>query len=142
MLTRFLWVISLALLLVSEGQLYAITCEECKEMEKTRTRIQQELSAEEKDLANAYEKKEFQKVRDLRAKMTELRKQVLDTKAHDERCQHACRPDVVKQAQCSKIRNEIVKMEEASESEQDTAKVDALYKDLLRCNTELKQLKK
>ncbi len=142
MLTRFLWIFSLVLLLMSQGQLYAITCEECKEMEKTRTRIQQELSAYEKDLADAYEKKQFQKVRDLRAKMTDLRKQVLDTKAHDERCQRACRPDVVKQEQCTKIRNEIVKLEEAPESEQDTAKVDALYKDLLKCNTELKQIKK
>ena len=139
---RLLLAFGLTLLVMAPGKLCAITCEECKDMEKKRANVQQELSIKEKELNAAFEKKEFLKVREIRTSMTDLRKQLLDAKAHEEKCQYACRADVVQQAKCAKLREEIVKMEEAPESEQDIAKVDALYRDLLRCDTELKQLKK
>ncbi len=142
MSTRLLVAFGLALLVMAHGQLWAITCEECKDMDKKRVSVQQELSIKEKELNTAFEKKEFTKVRDIRTSMTDLRRQLLETKAHEEKCRYACRADVVQFAKCAKLREEIVKMEEAPESEQDTAKVDALYRDLLRCDTELKQLKK
>jgi hypothetical protein len=142
MSTRLLLAFGLALLVLSAGRLFAITCEECNEMDKKRANIQLELGIKEKELSTAFDKKEFTKVRDIRTTMTDLRKQLLDTKANEEKCKYACRADVVQQAKCAKLREEIVKVEEAPESEQDTAKVDALYKDLLRCDTEMKQLKK
>ena len=91
---------------------------------------------------------------------------MLELRSKDEECRNACRPDVVKAAECSKIREEIIKLENPSESEEkpkekseekpetkpqekqeqkseaEIAKIDGLYRDLQRCNKELRQLKK
>jgi hypothetical protein len=138
------------LVLFTAVQVSAVTCEECREIEKNKTEAQREITEKDKDLTTAFEKKEFVKVRDIRSKVTELRKKVLDLRAKDEECKQACRPDVIKAAECSKIREEILKLEGESKpeeepkekSEEQIAKIDALYRDLQRCNKELKGLKK
>ncbi|MGO9116202.1 MAG: hypothetical protein ACLQPD_01175 [Desulfomonilaceae bacterium] len=139
-----------SLVIFTAAQLSAMTCEECREIEKTKAETQQEITAKDKDLTTAFEKKEFLKVRDIRNKVTELRKKLLDLRAKDEECRQACRPDVIKAAECSKIREEIIKLEDESKpeeepkekSEEQIAKIDALYRDLQRCNKELKEFKK
>lgn len=171
-----------ALMIFTVGQVRAVTCEECREIEKNRQHIQEDVNSKEKDLNAAFEKKEFKKVREIRLSITELRKKMLELRSKDEECRDACRPDVVKAAECSKIRDEIVKLENPSESEEkpkekseektevkseqksevkadekpetkpqekqeqkseaEIAKIDGLYRDLQRCNKELKQLKK
>ena len=138
------------LAIFTAGQVFAVTCEECREIDKNKVETQQVITEKDKELATAFEKKEFQKVRDIRSKVTELRKKLLDLRAKDEECRQACQPDVVKTAECSKIRDEILKLEDESKSEEkpqeksedQIAKVDALYRDLQRCNKELKELKK
>jgi hypothetical protein len=159
-------IIAGALIIFIVGQVRAVTCEECREIEKDRQRIQEDVNSKEKDLNTAFEKKEFKKVREIRLSITELRKKMLELRSKDEECRNACRPDVVKAAECSKIREEIIKLENPSESEEkpkekseekpetkpqekqeqkseaEIAKIDGLYRDLQRCNKELRVLKK
>jgi hypothetical protein len=161
-----LFIIIGALTILAVGQVRAVTCEECKEIDKNKQQIQEEVNSKEKDLSAAFEKKEFKKVREIRTKITELRKKMLELRSKDEECREACRPDVVKTAECSKIRDEIIKLEDALESankpaekseekpeekaqakqeqkpDDQIAKIDGLYRDLQRCNKELRQLKK
>ncbi|HTY26046.1 MAG TPA: hypothetical protein VMC85_23150 [Desulfomonilaceae bacterium] len=136
------WIMLGAMMVLLEGRVNAITCDECRETEKNKVRIQQEITAKDQDLKTAFEKKEFQKVRDIRNRVTEMRKQLNELRANDDKCKDACRPDVVKTAECAKIREEILKTEDESQSREQIEKVDALYRDLLRCNNELKLLKK
>ena len=163
-----------ALTILTIGQVRAVTCEECREIEKNRQRIQEDVNSKEKDLNTAFEKKEFKKVREIRLGITELRKKIIELRSKDEECRNACRPDVVKAAECSKIREEIIKLEDASKSDEkpaeksegkpeaksdekpetkpqekqeqkpeaEIAKIDGLYRDLQRCNKEMRQLKK
>jgi hypothetical protein len=147
-----------ALMIFTVGQVRAVTCEECREIEKNRQQIQEDVNSKEKDLNAAFEKKEFKKVREIRLSITELRKKIIELRSKDEECRNACRPDVVKAAECSKIREEIIKLEDSSKpdekpaeksegkseakSEAEIAKIDGLYRDLQRCNKELRQLKK
>jgi hypothetical protein len=143
-------IIAGSLVIFTAVQVSAITCEECREIEKTKAETQREITDKDKDLTTAFEKKEFTKVRDIRTKVTDLRKKLLDLRTKDEECRQACRPDVVKAAECSKIREEIIKAEDEpksedepkEKSEEQIAKTDALYRDLQRCNKELKELKK
>ncbi len=170
------------LVIFAAGQVSAVTCEECREFEKSKHEIQQDVTEKDKDLSTAFEKKEFKKVQEIRTKVTELRKKLLELRSKDEECKGACRPDVVKSAECSKIRDEIIKLENPSESEEkpkeksedktevkseeksetkaeekpeakpqekqeqksdaEIAKIDGLYRDLQRCNKELRELKK
>jgi hypothetical protein len=148
------------------GQVRAVTCEECREIDKNKQQIQENVNSREKVLSAAFEKKEFKKVGEIRAEITELRKKMLELRSKDQECREACRPDVVKAAECSKIREEIIKLEDASKSEEKSgeksedkpeeksqekpeqkpedqiAKIDGLYRDLQRCNKEMRQLKK
>jgi hypothetical protein len=163
-----------ALAIFTASQVFAVTCEECREMEKNKQEIQQDVTAKDKDLSTAFEKKEFKKVGEIRSKVTELRKKLLELRSKDDECKNACRPDVVKAAECSKIRDEIIRLEDSSKSEEkqgekseeksaekseekpeeksaekpeqksadQIAKIDGLYRDLQRCNKELRELKK
>ena len=131
-------------------QVSALTCEECRQIEKSKMETQQDITEKEKDLSTASEKKEFKKVLEIRSKLIDLRKKIVDFRTKDDECKQACRPDVIKAAECSKIRDEILKTEDESKSEEqpqeksedEIAKIDALYRDLQRCNKELRQLKK
>ncbi len=155
-----------ALTIFTVGQVRAVTCEECREIEKDKHQIQEDVISKEKDLNTAFEKKEFGKVREIRGKITELRKKMLELRSKDDECKDACRPGVIKAAECSKIREEIIKLEDSlgsadksgerseekseersqekqeQKSEDQIAKIDGLYRDLQRCNKELRQLKK
>jgi len=155
-----------ALTIFVAGQVGAVTCEECREIEKNKQRIQEDVTAKDKDLSTAFEKKEFKKVGEIRSKVTELRKKLLELRSKDDECKEACKPDVVKAAECTKIRDEIIKLEDPSKSEEkpgekseeksevkaqekpeqksedQIAKIDGLYRDLQRCNKELRELKK
>lgn len=172
--TNTILIIFGVLMIFAVGQVRAVTCEECREIDKNKQQIQEDVNSKEKDLNAAFEKKEFKKVREIRLKIIELRKKMLELRTKDEECRDACRPDVVKTAECSKIREEIIKLEYPSESEDksgekaedkpeaksdekpetkpqekleqkseaEIAKIDGLYRDLQRCNKELRQLKK
>ena len=119
----------------------AITCKECREIEDQKLKLQEELEVKEKQLKAAYEAKRVREVTDVRTRIVELKRQLLDLRKDDAACRDACRPDVVKEAECNDLRTEILKLEEASESGGDVAAIDKLYKDLARCNEDLRRIK-
>jgi len=117
-----------------------MTCDECQDLDKKKSLTQQELTQKDKDLDAAFKKRQFQKVNQIRNEVTALRKKLLEFKGSEEDCKKACRPEVVKDAQCRNIMNDIVKLEDSQEV--DTSKVDSLYRDLSKCRRELEKLKK
>ncbi|MBI5571079.1 MAG: hypothetical protein HY914_14135 [Desulfomonile tiedjei] len=119
----------------------AITCKECREMENQKLKLQEELEMKEQRLKSAYEAKQVREVTELRTRIVELKRQLLDLRKEDAVCREACRPDVVKEADCNDIRAEILKLEESSDAGGDVAAVDKLYKDLARCNEDLRRIK-
>lgn len=134
------WAFIGAWLLLHAQAAAAITCEECQELDKKRSLAQQELTQKDKALDDAFKKRQFQKVNQIRNEVTALRKKLLESKGDEEECKKACRPEVVKDSQCRQITNDIVKMEDSQEV--DTTKVDSLYRDLFKCRRELEKLKK
>jgi len=118
----------------------AITCDECQDLDKKRSLVQQELTQKDKDLDAAFKKRQFQKVTQIRNDVTALRKKLLEFKSSEDDCKKACRPEVVKDSQCRKIMTDIAKLEDSQEV--DTSKVDSLYRDLSKCRRELEKLKK
>jgi predicted RNase H-like nuclease (RuvC/YqgF family) len=132
-----------ALLLYSAGAAHCVTCDECQELEKNRGVTQQELTQKEKDLETAFKRKEFQKVTEIRNQITDLRKKLMEMQDKSKDCKNACKPDVIKEAQCRKLLSEINTLESTpSGTEAGTEKLDGLYRDLRKCNQELQELKK
>jgi hypothetical protein len=129
-----------ALVLAVATPALSVTCEECKDLEKKKDEVQHELTQKDKDISAAFEKKQFQRVTQIRNEITVLRKKLIDVRSHDEECKKACRPDIVKELECRKKRSEILKLD-TGDSTTDTAKIDALYRELSKCNRELEQLK-
>ena len=130
-------------LLGGAGVACSITCEECQELDKNRAVTQQELEQKEKDLETSFKKKAFQKVTEIRALITDLRKKLMDLKDKSKDCRDACRPDVIKEDQCRKLRSEINILESSPpQAEPNMEKLDGLYRDLRRCNKELQELRK
>lgn len=129
-----------ALLLAAAAPAFSVTCEECQEIEKQKGAAHHELSQKDKDISAAFEKKQFQKVAQIRGEITMLRKKLLDMRGQDEDCKKACRPEVVKDLECKKLQAEILELD-SDDSQGDTRKIDALYRDLSKCNRELERLK-
>jgi len=135
--------IIVALLLWGPGAALSVTCEECQELDKNKAVAQQDLTQKENALETFFKKKDFQKVTDTRNQITELRKKLMDLKDKSKDCKDACKPDVLKEAECRKLRGEINTLESApSGAEADAEKVDTLYRDLRQCNKDLEELKK
>ena len=135
--------IVVALLLWGVGAARSVTCEECQELDKNKAVTQQDLTQKEKVLETAFKKKDFQKVADIRNQITELRKKLMDLKDKSKDCKDACKPDIIKEAECRKLRGEINTLESnPSGAEADAEKVDTLYRDLRQCNKDLEELKK
>lgn len=137
---RAAWLLIAASLLLCAQGAGAITCEECREIDKKRSLLAQEISQKDKDLTKAFDKKQFKKVTQIRNEVTALRKKLMEFKGSEEDCKKACRPDAIKYAECRQIMADIVRLEDSEEV--NTEKVDSLYKDLYKCKKELEQLKK
>jgi predicted RNase H-like nuclease (RuvC/YqgF family) len=135
--------IVVALLLWGAGAARSITCDECQELDKNKAVAQQDLTQKEKALETSFKKKDFQKVTDIRNQITELRKKLMEFKDKSQNCKDACKPDVIKEAECRKLRREINTLESTpSGAEADADKLDALYRDLRQCNKDFEELKK
>lgn len=140
--TAISWVVA-ALLLSGTEVARSITCDECQELDKNKVVTQQQLNQKEKELESWFKKKAFQKVTEVRNEITDLRKKMMEFDDKQKNCRDACKPEVIKEAECRKLRNEINTLESApSEENSTTEKVDALYRDLRRCNKELEELTK
>jgi hypothetical protein len=120
---------------------HALTCEECKELNKTKQSILQQLLKKDEELNAAFNKKNFSEVGEIRNKMIELRKKMIELRGSDEKCEEACKPDIVKGTECRKIAEDILRLE-AAENTADDAQVDDLYRQFKTCNTQWEKLKK
>ena len=127
--------------LFSTGIAHALTCDDCKEIHKGKQSIQQELLQKDSELNAAFQQKNFQQVNDLRTKMLELRKKMIEFRSQDEKCEQACRPDIVRASECKKLMEEILRLESTA-GETDNTKIDAMYKEFQICNHDLEKLKK
>jgi len=126
------------------GSVFAkkLTCEECREFDREKSRIQLEMTKKEHDMERSFKKKEFRKVTELREEINELRRRYLTLKGKEPECKIACRPDVVKEAECNKIIAELAEMDkDDTVPEEEMKKIDQRYKELAVCNRELKKLR-
>jgi hypothetical protein len=130
-------------LLAWSGAALAVTCEECRDMEKQKAALGQQIGDEAKKIQEAMDKKQFPQALEIRNRVNEMRKRVNEiTLRVEKECRDACRPDVVKAAECGRIRQEIASLDSSNLPPADQEKVDRLYRDLLRCNEDLVQLQK
>jgi hypothetical protein len=130
-------------MVLADGSAYAlnVTCDECREFDKQRARTQIDLSREERLMEKAFKKKEFRMVTEIREKITELRRTLLKLKSREPECKIACRPDVVKAANCKKLVVEIAELDKDElTTKEEREKIDEKYNDLASCNRELKKL--
>ena len=137
-------VLLLGLIVVIAGaQAYAkgLSCEQCQEQDREKNQIQMEIAKKEREMERAFKKKEFRTVTELRNEINELRRKHLRLAGNEPECKKACRPDVVKEHECSKIINELAEMDKPEVSAEEQKKIDERYKDLEVCNRELKKLR-
>jgi len=120
---------------------HAITCAECREIEKTKRATNQELKDKRDEMQKANEEKQYHKVTLLSGQLAALRKKLVELDKKAEGCVTACKPDVVKREECQSIQSEIEKMEsEPSQTEEQIKQIDDLYRNLLKCNKELRSV--
>jgi hypothetical protein len=122
------------------GMAQAITCDECREMDKNKASLERDITQKESALQTAFDKKKFNEVNEIRRHILDLRKNLFELEKKEAGCKDACRADVVKEAECTRIRDQIIKVEADSPAE--TEKADALYRELAICNKDLAKLKK
>ncbi|MEJ2717867.1 MAG: hypothetical protein P8182_12115 [Deltaproteobacteria bacterium] len=123
------------------GLAHSLTCEECQKIEKDVKAAQKELSEKANELKAAFDNKQYATVTEVRNRMNELRLKLLELRKQTAPCRDACKPDVVKAAECRKIEVEIGKLDsEGSQSADRIKQVDDLYRDLARCHDELRRL--
>jgi uncharacterized protein len=123
------------------GLAHSITCEECQEVEKKVKAAQKELSEKGKELKVAFDKEQYATVTEVRNRMTELRSKLLQLRKQTAQCRDACKPEVVKAAECRKIKVTIGKLDsEGPQSADQIRRVDQLYRDLANCNDELRRM--
>jgi len=127
--------------MIPAGTALAITCDECRKIEKDMKERSAELADKKKELKTAFADAQFENVGQLRNRINELRVKLNDLRKNRSGCKEACKPEVVKQDRCRKIKLKIASMEsEPEDSEDKNKRLDRLYNDLRRCNRELRDL--
>ena len=120
---------------------HSITCAECREIEKSKRAANQGLKDKWDEMQKANEEKQYAKVTALSGQLATLRKKLLELDKKAEGCGAACKPDVVKREECRALQCEIEKMEsEPSQTEEQIKQIDDLYRNLLKCNKELRTI--
>jgi hypothetical protein len=137
----FLFCFSICLVLWT-GNALCITCDECKEIEKNKARVQMDLSHKEKDLERYLQRRDVRLLTETRKQVNDLRKNVMGLQRRDNECKAACKPDILKEAECRRLMEQIVNLEsQGPEAQSETGQIDSLYLDLSRCHQDLKKLK-
>lgn len=123
---------------------FAVTCEECREIEKNVSLLQRELKEKDVQLKDLFNKREFKKINEIQQRVDDITKELIKLKSSNNDCTDACKPDMIKKMECKKLCDEIVEMEGKpdSDNEQTKEKIDARYRELANCNSELEKLKK
>jgi hypothetical protein len=127
---------------LSAASVFAMTCEECKEIEKDIASASQERTEQEAELQRVFSKRDVSKASQIERRIATLSKKLAElerTKAAN--CKDACKPEVIKKTACGKLLSEIAEMEaDAAAAENNKASIDDKYKALLNCHKELQRL--
>ncbi len=129
---------AIALVAGCMGTCWSITCEECLKIDKLDQAIQNQLEKYGDDLQDALNRGEISKVTILRKKVNDLRTKLIRLKRRGEGCSSACNPEQIKAAECQKLKLKIRDLE--AKPGADIDRIDNLYMDLAKCNTELAQM--
>lgn len=120
---------------------FSITCDRCMEIEKEKKQVKQELDEGQKEMKDAFQKQEYDKMKTLRNRINDLRKKLIDLRKTDVDCRDACRPEELKKGECEKIKRELVSIDTDGEhSEDEIKKIDKLYEKLLECDREWRRM--
>jgi len=131
-----------ATLLAACGSVFGISCEECLKNDKEKRQVAGELDAKSKELTAAMNGKQYDKVKKLDQDITELKKKQLQLRKTEAECKKACTPEVIKKNECQNLKLQIRDKESSSApTKEEIERIDALYRDLRRCNVELKRIK-
>jgi hypothetical protein len=133
-----------ALFFLTAVPVCAMTCDECNELDKNIESTNQEMATQEAELQRAFAKKEFAKANQAEKRIAALSKKLVELdKSKNDNCKDACKPEVIKKAECVKLLSAIAEMEaDASSAEANKEQIDEKYKALLHCHQELQQLSK
>ncbi len=123
------------------GPAFPLTCDECQEIEKKKQAMSDELAKKSQELTTAYNERRFEKLRDIKARINELRKELIELQQRRTDCSDACSPENIKRDECRKIKKAIAKLEASEPQGADQpAAIDDLYNKLTQCNKELHQI--
>lgn len=141
-LIRLHLLIPLIMSIFAAESVFALTCEECREIEKNVSLLQRELKEKDNQLKDFFNKREFKKINEIQQRVDEITKELIKLKSSNNDCTDACKPDMIKKMECRKLCDEIVEMEGKPDSDSDAAKekIDARYRELANCNAELEKL--
>ncbi len=131
-----------ATLLAECGSVFGISCEECLKNDKEKRQIAAELDQKSKELTSAMDGKQYDKVKKLDQDITELKKKQFQLRKNEAECKKACTPEVIKKNECQNLKLQIREKELNSvPTKGEIERIDALYRDLRRCNVELRRFK-
>jgi hypothetical protein len=134
-------IFAVLVLLCSAPAMAEITCEECKELELQQQQLREEMREIDDKMSSAIAKNKYRLIRDLNAKLTDLRGQELSLQKQTEGCEQACRADVVKERQCERLAKAILDKDTGDDlPPEELAEVDRMYKELKRCHDEAERL--
>ena len=134
-------VMLVGLLILMSGPGFCLTCEECKEIEKSEREYAHEEAQKSAELRAAFEKGDYERVQTIKNRVNDLRKQLIEWRKMSPECRQACRPGTVKAELCERLKAEIVKTEAASSgSPEEIEKIDELYRSLRNCHMQLKKM--
>lgn len=129
------------LVCLSAAPIYAMTCDECNELDQKMASADQEMKVQDAELQQAFQKKDLVKVNQIEKQIAALSKKLVELQTSKAaNCKDACKPEVMKKTECGNILAEIAAMEADTRSaEANREKIDAKYKALLNCHRELQQ---
>jgi hypothetical protein len=120
----------------------AITCDECQEIGNQKATIEQDLALKEQEIKSAFEQKKYHVVAEKNKQVTDLRRNLIDLQKKEAGCKEACKPELIKENECNRLRSEILKLEETATEQGDVEPLDKLYRELAKCHKDLAQMKK
>ncbi len=131
-----------ATLLAESGSVFGISCDECLKNDKEKRQVAAELDAKSKELTAAMDGKQYDKVKNLDQDITELKKKQFQLRKNEAECKKACTPEVIKKSECQNLKLQIREKESnGAPTKEKIERIDALYRDLRRCNVELRRFK-
>ncbi len=146
--TRLGILLPLCFVVLTVGQAFSMTCEECQELNRKKAALEKTLSDERDKQKNAQEQKNVQEVMEINKQIINVSKDInavaKEIAANRQECEAVCKPDVVQKMKCRRLMEQIDELESQTSSagEEQLDKIDGLYLELQKCRKELKQMER